>query len=53
MADSATTALAILYLKQQDLKACTPEELAKMYAETYSKIKNTLYDLGAPVYSFK
>ena len=53
MADSATTQLAILYLQQQDLKTCTPEELAKMYAEAHSKIKNALNDLGAPVYSFK
>lgn len=33
--DNATAALAMLYVKNQDIKGLTPEELQTLYYETY------------------
>lgn len=36
---SKVSALAMLYLQNQDLSKVTPEEIADLYNETYFKIK--------------
>lgn len=37
--DSATEALAMLYVQNQDLSGITPESLLDMYQEAYQRIK--------------
>lgn len=37
--DSATEALAMLYVQNQDLSGVTPESLLDMYQEAYERIK--------------
>lgn len=39
--DNYAGALTMLYLQSQDLANCTPEELAKLYWETYYRIADS------------
>lgn len=49
--NSRNEAITMLYLQNQNLEGKTPEELAALYAETFTEVQNAFYEISknAPV----